>query len=290
MQQSLRLLAPAKINWVLAVGGIRADGYHFLSSVLQSISLYDRLELAISSRDSCCCDRDIACGEQHNLALRAWLALKRSCGLRQSLSISIVKNIPSGAGLGGGSSDAAAVLLGANQLFNLGLSQEQLARLALPLGADIPFCLQGGLALVEGIGEIISPQPSPAPLTLLLAKPQQSLSTGDVFRGYDRLPAAAQPDIAAVLSALGRGDMAAWHQHTANMLEPAALSLSAQLQELRQALVSLGCRSLMSGSGTAVFAPLAAEQAMPISSALAEQGFWTQLVTTLDHGVRIVAD
>lgn len=250
----MELKAPAKINWGLAVGPRRGDGYHELRSLMQTVSLYDRVSLSLSEKDGCNCD--LALPEQTpNLALSAWLLLKRELGLRHCLHIDIKKRIPPAAGLGGGSADAAAVLRGANRLLNLGLSPQELSRLGLSLGSDVPFCLQGGLALVEGIGDRVSPL-GLAPLQhLLLLNQGFSVSTAGVYAAFDRqdrhTPA---PDLDRLAQALLSGEGRAIGQAQANMLAEPACLLHPPLRELLAVAANISVAANLSGSGGTVWA------------------------------------
>ena len=155
--------ANAKINWTLDIVGVRADGYHLLDMLMQSISLHDTLTLEPAEDVTFSADGATRVPQdESNLALRAALALRRHTGTERGATIHLHKRIPSGAGLGGGSADAAAVLHGLNALWELNLPMETLRQIGLTLGADVPFCLMGGLAHVRGIGEVIEPLPAPA--------------------------------------------------------------------------------------------------------------------------------
>lgn len=290
MGEKLRLclLAPAKINWALAVTGKRADGYHELHSLMQNISVYDRVELSLADEDCCQCFPPVDCPSANNLALRAWHLLKQQYALEGHLHIRITKDIPAGGGLAGGSADAAAVLLGVNTLWGLGLSVDQLAALAFPLGADIPFCLYGGLAEIKGAGEVVTPYAATREYRLLLAVPPVAASTAAVFAAYDQLPEQAVPaDLGRLLTALQQGDSSAINAGIFNMLEPAAFSLHSEIRHCQEILAGEGFAPLMSGSGSCVFALSQGcisqeERAM---KALLAEGIAARMVHTLPHGV-----
>jgi len=248
--EKLELSAPAKINWGLDIRGRRPDGYHLLRSLMQTVSLADTVTLQRSGADDCRCPGLPAAG---NLAFRAWLLLKQRCGIRDHLLISIEKQIPPGAGLAGGSSDAAAVLRGANELFGLGLSLEELCAIGLELGADLPFCLYGGLALAEGVGERIRVLPPARSWPLLLVNPGFPVSTPAVYAAYDALGEAPHPDIDGLWAALAGGDGKRLLCASGNALEVAACSLHPELAELKQALTEQGLHPLLSGSGGTFF-------------------------------------
>jgi len=253
--RQLKIPARAKINWALDVLGKMPDGYHSLEMVMQTISLADQVTLTQSPGEDAVSSSAPLPGGAGNLALAAWLLLKKRCNLEQGLDIYIEKNIPVAAGLGGGSADAAAVFLGANRLFGLGLDHRQLAELALPLGADIPFCLLGRAALARGKGEILQPF-GPVPRQwLVLVNPGIPLSTALVFRNYSLPENRPKADIETLKEALLRGEAEGIAPLMFNALEETAQALCPQISEIKRDLRSLGLQPLLSGSGPTVFAP-----------------------------------
>ena len=182
-RESVRARAFAKINLGLEVLGTRADGYHLLRTGMQSISLADELLLTRTAEEGITlrCDEPSLPTDGRNLAFRAAEAVFRHCGLSGGVRIELKKQIPAEAGLGGGSADAAAVLRGLRALFALPLDDEALRELALPLGADVPFCVGGGTMLAEGIGEALSPLPPMPPCHLVIVKPPCGSSTKAVY-------------------------------------------------------------------------------------------------------------
>lgn len=250
--ESLTIKAPAKINWMLDILGRREDGYHLLRMIMQKITLYDRITLGKSPRDSFTC-QDMALENQANLAFKAWLNLKSELALKDCLAISLEKQIPTAAGLAGGSADAAAVLNGANQLLELNLSLEYLQKTALKLGADIPFCLLEGPALVEGIGEKITPLENIPPFDLVIANPGIQVSTPWAFKAYDKLPPQGHIDQLAFISALRLGDPHKIGALLENHLEQAVIPVHPQIAQLKAQMQNLGLSPLMSGSGASVF-------------------------------------
>ena len=200
--EQVTLIAPAKINWGLDIVGKRADGYHLLCTLMQSVGLFDRVRIQKSERDCCVCSPPLY-GNGENLALRAWHLLKQEYVLPGGLCLEIDKGIPEGGGLAGGSTDAAAVLLGVDRLFRLGLGEERLADLGLRLGADLPFCLKGGLALVEGIGERLLPQRALRSYHLVLVNPGFPVSTAEVYRQFSFDQIAAHPESKGPAGCLG---------------------------------------------------------------------------------------
>jgi 4-diphosphocytidyl-2-C-methyl-D-erythritol kinase len=241
--------APAKLNLFLEVLGRREDGYHEIDTVMQTISLCDRLTLEPCGRMELEVEGD-APADRSNLAWRAAEAL----GV--SLRIRLEKRIPAGAGLGGGSSDAAAVLLAGNRLLDLGLRAEELARRAQALGADVPFFLKGGLARCRGIGERVDPV-SPAPRNrFLIVAPERKSSTAAVYGAF-RPPLTQNPQIATVFLqkyCVGEGP---GHSPCFNRLQAVAEGLDPALRKIRQAAeAEYGATFTMTGSGAAYFAVL----------------------------------
>ncbi len=207
-KMSIGLWAHAKINLGLDVTGRRGDGYHLLRTVMQSIGLADRVFLERTAEPGIaldCGDAALAADET-NLAWRAAALFFRETGVSGGVRIRLEKHIPMGAGLAGGSTDAAAVLTGMDRLFDTGLGLEKLQTMGVRLGADIPFCLQGGTLLAEGIGEVLTPLPPCGDLTVLLAKPGVSVSTPAVYRALDAMDP-PHPDIDGLIRALGDGSV-----------------------------------------------------------------------------------
>ncbi|MEJ7815639.1 MAG: 4-(cytidine 5'-diphospho)-2-C-methyl-D-erythritol kinase, partial [Rubrobacter sp.] len=186
--REVRLRAFAKVNYALDVLGLRADGYHEVSTVMQSISLADEVELRRTARGFRLSfepeEAEIGPPEQNTVYL-AWRLLQRLTGVELPVEVTLHKKIPSGAGLGGGSADAAAVLVGLTEIFGLGLRVDELRETGGGIGADVPFCISGGTALGEGVGEILTPLPAPQAHSLVVAKPLRSADTASIYRAYD---------------------------------------------------------------------------------------------------------
>ncbi|OAT82945.1 4-(cytidine 5'-diphospho)-2-C-methyl-D-erythritol kinase [Desulfotomaculum copahuensis] len=252
----LELAAHAKINLSLDIKGRRADGYHELETVMQSIALHDRLvfSAAADGAISLECDSGEVPAGPENLVYRAALLLRENTRCRRGVRISLAKRIPVAAGLGGGSADAAAALAGLNRFWNLGLPPAVLCSLAAVLGADVPFCLRGGTALARGKGELLTPLPALPAMGVVLAKPPFGVSTARVYAAYDQRPAGPGPDTAAMLAAIEQRDPAAVARCLGNVLEPVTASLHPVINDIRRALLRAGAmNALMSGSGPAVF-------------------------------------
>jgi 4-diphosphocytidyl-2-C-methyl-D-erythritol kinase len=269
--------APAKINLFLQVGPAGPDGFHPVRTVMQSIDLCDRLEMELVRGEGFFqlepreLDGKLG-GADDNLAWRAWELFAREARLDgQGLRLKLSKHIPVAAGLGGGSADAAAVLLGANRLLDEPLSPQRLSVLAARLGSDVPYFLTGGTALAEGRGERITPL-APAPdMHVVLANPGVPLSTASVYRHWDALAGGsfAREDLEVFLRALRREAPAELLSCLRNDLQESCLALMPQaarlLAEVRAGsgrLVKTGSSAVMvSGSGPTVFALLEEEDA-----------------------------
>ncbi len=254
--REVRLRAYAKVNFALDVVGVRSDGYHELRTVMQSVSLSDEVEIGRTSEGF-----ELRIDPTHtdvgplekNTAYRAWRLLCDRLGEELPVRITLRKNIPAGAGLGGGSADAAAVLRGLEKLFDLGLSVEELRDIGKEIGADMPFCVSGGTALGEGIGEVLSHVPSPPDHRLLVLKPRLGADTGEVYRAYDAGPAGGGA-ADRVTSALRSGDLAGLAGALGNDLAPVTKGMVPEVAELEGRLLEAGAMgALMTGSGTAVY-------------------------------------
>lgn len=257
--EQLTIYANAKINLALDVLNRRPDGYHTVRMIMQSLSLCDTLTLhrqpepgiTLTARNA---EQfpDVT-WDSHNLIYKAAALFLDTFHITEGVQIIVSKQIPSAAGLAGGSSDAAATLKGLNQLFHVNASTKQLQQLGVRLGADIPYCIQLGTALSEGIGEVLTAL-SPAPaLYCTLVKPSAAVSTRYV---YEHLPlaTAAHPDIDAALSAIETGSISKLCANLSNILEPVARELCPEVEDIECRLMELGALgTCMSGSGPTVF-------------------------------------
>jgi 4-diphosphocytidyl-2-C-methyl-D-erythritol kinase len=288
----MRLTAPAKINLYLAVLGRRPDGLHDLESVMQSISLVD--EISLEPADVVSLDvapPGAAPEDESNLVVRAVRALVAAAGRSGGAAIALTKQIPSGAGLGGGSSDAAATLIGLNELWRCGISRKALEKIGAGLGADVPFCVRGGALVVRGAGEALAPLVVRSELSWVIAMPPEPLSTADVYARFDSLGSPAlESDPSALADALARGDVERVGRSLRNDLEPAAMSLLPSLGVVRDALLEAGALgAVMSGSGSA-WCGLArdASHAEEIAGRGRSRIDRVWVIRSLDRGVRIV--
>ena len=302
---SLQLETFAKINLTLAVTGRRPDGYHLLATVMQSISLSDRMTLDAGAAAAAGagagpgirirCSNPAVPTDSRNTAWQAAERFFRAAGLEPDCTITIEKRIPAAAGLAGGSSNAAGVLAGLSALFPDRLDSRRLHDIAAGIGADVPFCLAGGTQLCTGIGDILEPLPPLHGWPILLASAPFGLSTPDVFQAYDRLAVThepVQPDHAAFLPALAASRWPEMSSAAANALEAIAFARHPELAEVRQAMARTGALlARMSGSGPTLFAVYANEAAL--HHAISEldghlpDGFALLPAHMVTHGVRL---
>ena len=248
----LTLSAYAKINLFLSVREHRGDGFHELDTVFQSISLCDTLTLSRTGEGiSFVCDAPSLPSGEGNLAYRAAQAFFCAYGQSFGVKIELKKRIPAQAGLGGGSSDAAAVLLGLNDLCDAPFSRKQLAALGATLGADVPFCVLGGAQHARGFGQELTPCASLPNCTILCVMGKEGISTKEAFAALDRDGLATEPSADGMLDALTRGDYRAICAQLYNSFERVTPAAPALVERLC-ALGANGAR--LSGSGAAVFA------------------------------------
>lgn len=269
------LVAPAKVNLYLEILGDRPDGYHELAMILQSIALADRIDLRANGTEviRVHCDHPLVPGDTSNLAYRAAVLMAElfpeSFNQYGGVDITIQKNIPVGAGLAGGSTNAAAVLVGVDLLWGLGLTQVELQELGAKLGSDVPFCIAGGTAIATGRGENLSPLPALDNLYMVLAKYRSlSVSTAWAYQTYrqqfgdfyisegDRLEGRRREvHSGAIVAAVSRRDAAQIGKLLYNDLEKVVIPNYPQVAKLREELQHLDTLgAMMSGSGPTVFA------------------------------------
>jgi len=252
---TVRVRTPAKVNLFLEVLGRRADGYHEVATLLLAIDLFDELDFrpAPTGDLSLTCDVPELLTGPENLVLTAARRLREETGFAGGATVRLTKRIPWAAGLGGGSSDAAATLAGLNELWKLGLSSAALARIGAEIGSDVPFFLNGPAAWCTGRGEMVTPVAVGRPFDLVLAKPSVGLATADVYR---RVRTPANPvDGSAVKDALAAGDVDALGKVLFNRLQEPAFELAPTVADAERRMRSAGAAGvLMSGSGSCLFA------------------------------------
>jgi 4-diphosphocytidyl-2-C-methyl-D-erythritol kinase len=250
----LVLTAAAKVNLALEVLDRRADGYHEIATVLQTVDLTDRLILEESDTVELTCGARGVPTDATNLAVRAALALREAGKVERGVRITLDKRIPVAAGLGGGSSDAAAVLIGLNRLWQLRWPTARLAEVAVTLGMDVPFFLRGGVALGTGRGERLQAVEG-APLALVLANPGVAVSTAEAYGRVTRTMYTDGTKSRAVITALATRRPARIAATLYNGLEAAVMPLHPEIARMREALIAAGALgAMMSGSGPTVFA------------------------------------
>lgn len=257
---SVSILAPAKINLYLNVAGKRPNGYHDIESVMQSISLFDRLDVTKAPEQAtqriALASKGVAIPlDEHNLIYRAAKAFFEAMNISYyNVSFAIQKNIPTQAGLGGGSADAAATLIALDRLYDTNLSVDDMCKIGVKLGADVPFCIQKGTVTAEGIGEIMKPIDRMPSCSLVVAMPKGGkVSTAEAYRRIDAIGAHADIPFADFLDAMKKGDLA---EIAANMYNKFELVTpeetgSTALVKTMTSLGAIGAR--MSGSGASVF-------------------------------------
>ena len=256
--QNIRVRAHAKINLYLDVVGKREDGYHNLETIFHSIGLHD--EIIIRKQETkgirVHCDHPGVPCDSRNLAYRAAQCLSDEVGGVSGVAIDIYKRIPVAAGLAGGSANAAAVLHGVNQLFELGFTQEMLMRLGAQLGADVPFCLHGGAALGLGIGDRLTRLPALSDVSLLLLNPGIEVSTASVFRNLNFSLTKHRSASIIIKAYVEKSDVVGIGENLYNRLEVPVFSKYPQIAALKNELsTQTECYgALMSGSGATVFA------------------------------------
>ena len=251
----MRIQARAKINWSLDIVGQREDGYHLMDMLMQPVTLHDIVtieeaeDVTLTTSGS-----PLLPPSEDHLALKAARALHKHTGCTLGAAIHVEKHIPVGAGMGGGSADAAAVLHGLNKLWKLNLAQADLEAVGLTLGADVPFCLRGGLTRTTGIGEVMQPLPSQRTWQLVVIQPCEGLATGAVFKAYHKQETIVHPQTQDAALALASGDIALLKKSLGNVLQPVSEEMRPEISTAIAALKEHGADiALMTGSGSAVF-------------------------------------
>lgn len=297
--------AYAKVNITLDVLGKREDGYHIVKMLMHSVNLYDVLtfeKIDTGIEFSMTEDNPVVPADKTNLVYRAAEAVIKEAGLSPDtvspgVRITLEKNIPAAAGLAGGSTDAAATLKGGNELLGYGISEERLSEIGASLGADIPYCLMGGTALSEGIGEVLTPLPDFPEATFVLVKPECNVSTGAVYKAIDETDIMEEdrPDTDSIVKMLyyeqgesaNLGTLRRIAPCMKNVLQLVTLPLHPEIGEIIECLENAGAvKAMMSGSGPTVFAIFddekLAEKALTEVKQLDTQNVWKQFLLTSD--------
>lgn len=273
----LRVSAPAKVNLHLGVGPLGADGYHPVETVMHTLELADTVTIRPAVGLEFTCSPDLGLSHESNLAYRAARAMEERFGRTLAVSIAVEKRIPAGAGLGGASADAAAVIAGLATLWGLDPAEPGLAAVARTLGADVPFFLTGGAARLTGRGDVLAYTLPPLEAPVVVVRPSQPVSTAEAYRAFDAFPAAMAHDSAALESALRAGDAAAVAVSLYNAMTPSSAGLVPLIDDalalVRTSPGVLGAE--MSGSGSAVFGICAsASDAERCAADARSAGFW----------------
>ena len=256
--QSVTVLAPAKLNLSLDVVGLLPGGYHALDMVMQAVTLCEQVTLRRSGQLLLRAPGSRVPTGPRNTAHKAALAFFHYTGLLAGADITLRKSVPVRAGMGGGSADAAAVLVGLNALYAARLSMSELCALGASIGADVPFALMGGTCRVQGLGDLLKPLPPCPDCWFTVVMPGYGISTPAAFAAYDRVGSPFHPDCAAQEAAIRAGDLAGLCAAAGNALETCAGG--ADTAALKEALLARGARAaLMTGSGAVVFGIFEAE-------------------------------
>ena len=253
--ETLKLNAYAKINLGLDVIGRLPNGYHEVKMIMQSVGICDELTFEKQpSGITVTTDSGELPTDENNLIYRAAKLLLDTCAVKEGVRIHLTKRIPIAAGMAGGSTDAAATLKAVNQLFRFGKTKEELMELGVKIGADVPYCILGGTALAEGIGERLTPLPPMPDCHLLVAKPDINVSTKYVYTALDAAPILFHPDIDGMTAAIFAGDLTGITARLGNVLETVTVPAHPIISKIKEKFLELGSDGvLMSGSGPTVF-------------------------------------
>ena len=283
MRDTIALKALAKINLGLDVLGKRENGYHDVRMVMQTIYLYDNVTISRREWKESSDEPQIQVQtnlfylpvDENNLAYKAAKLLIDEFDIKEGISITLEKHIPVSAGLAGGSSNGAAVLVCVNKLFSLGLTEKELMERGVSLGADVPYCVMRGTVLAEGIGEILSPLPPLPPCYVLIAKPGISVSTKMVYEKLDAKVIEEHPDIDGILEGIESQDIGKVATSMGNVLEQVTIEAYPIIEEIKNAMKEAGAlNAMMSGSGPTVFGIFTDRQ----TAKAAQQSLWKRKI------------
>ncbi len=281
----MRLQAFAKINLGLDVLGKREDGYHEVRMIMQTIRMYDQLDMRNSVEPGIhlTTNKKYIPVDENNLVWRAAKLMMDTCGIIEGVSIHLHKVIPVAAGMAGGSSDAAATLVGMNRLFHCGLSKEKLMELGVQIGADVPYCVLRGTALAEGIGEKLTVLPPMPDCWILIGKPGISVSTKYVYTTLDLNTDTVHPDIDGMKKALEDGNLYGITERMGNVLQDVTIPAYPEVERIKEQMKTLGAvNAMMSGSGPTVFGIFDNEEkAQKACQKLRESGSCQQVFLTV---------
>lgn len=251
----IKLKANAKINISLDVMAKREDGYHDVCMIMQEVGIYDELDINVINRDiKIELDNNSIPTDDRNTAYKAAKLIIDKFNIQKGISIKINKKIPSEAGLAGGSSDAAAVIKGMNELFSLGMSLDDMMDIGKDIGADVPFCILGGTALAEGIGEKLKRLTSFKNVNLVIAKPEFGVSTPYIYKKFDNHKLNNRPDTKSLIDFIDNGDINKIAKNMYNVLEEVTADEHEEIVDLEKMMLENGALgAMMSGSGPTVF-------------------------------------
>ena len=278
MMSKVKIKAFAKVNLVLDVIGRRPDGYHEVEMILQSIDLHDELVFIPASTVSLEIKGQRLPVDNRNIIIRAAKKLLTHSGRAQGARVILHKRIPVGAGLGGGSADAAATLVGLNRLWGLGYAQSDLEEIGAALGADVPFCLRGGTVLATGIGERLTDLPPLPSLPVFLAKPPFNVSTAQIYKNLSLTADDDHPEVRRIATLIQQGEYQAIPRYWGNRLEEVTLKLYPELKTVMDWLINMGLPVRMSGSGPTLFvfgADWTPRSRAKVTATLQRKGWWT---------------
>ncbi len=271
---TITLNCNAKINLSLDAIAKRKDGYHDLELIFLEIPIYDTITVSLRNDGEIhlSCDDKTLPTDERNIAYKAAVTFFAEIGTNHGADIDIKKQIPHGAGLAGGSADAAGVLKALNSLTGNPLDTDNLLKLGVKLGADVPFCILGGCAFAEGVGEILTPLPMPPKMYYVITKPEESISTAFVFKN---LNLDNRPDslcVHAVAEGIRRGDIDMIVKNSGNILESVTIKEVPIINDIKKSFIENGAiLSLMSGSGTSVFGAFETEAAANVAAKAVEK-------------------
>ena len=252
----MRLRAMAKINLGLDILGKREDGYHEVRMLMQTIQMYDLLDIRKKSSPGITLTTNLLYvpSDERNLVYKAAKLLMDEFDIQEGISMKLTKSIPVAAGMAGGSSDAAAAFVGVNKMFQLGLSEEELMKRAVQIGADVPYCIMRGTALAEGIGEKLTRLPQLPKCYILIGKPGVNVSTKLAYENLDLGNLGARPDIDGMIADIENGDIYSMISRMGNVFEPGIIAKYPVIQEIKDLMEKHGAlKAMMSGSGPTVF-------------------------------------
>lgn len=255
-KNDISLKALAKINLGLDVVKRREDGYHEVRMIMQTIHLYDRLDIKRTQEPGIQIQTNLSFlpVNENNLIYKATKLLMDEFSITDGVSVKLDKRIPVAAGMAGGSTDAAAMLIGVNRLFSLGLTKRQLMERGVQIGADVPYCIMRGTALAEGIGEELSPLPPMVKCPVLIAKPSISVSTKFVYQNLKLDDTTIHPDIDRLIDDIKAKNLHDIAAHMGNVLETVTIPNYPVIDEIKKHMLSNGAvGAMMSGSGPTVF-------------------------------------